>query len=329
MRSDDPYAGLTSSRRSRFYYTDMISDDPQLHRRLRERPGTGFYEHMFLEDLSHMLPWGRGIDDGFTAAVTSTDPRAGDIVRNALPSRYGPPRSLEDGLRQFIEDGAQRTALDAATYEIDYLRPPGEPDARPAGFRLEPLPPGSFDVLDGQPIQYVPAAASEHSTDDGLHYVRLDPDHLITICLDPTTQQVIRHALTLFAAADRQQMTPMSMLQRGQGTGFDFATYRTETARALLSGTHELGWTGRDLFADEMLAPYTVWRHLRFLRFKITIRDAILTALSVAVTRAGKLMNFEATVTIGGLATVADIDQAEADLETGQRPLRDLLDLGP
>ncbi|MDX6216272.1 MAG: hypothetical protein QOG99_1856 [Frankiales bacterium] len=79
----------------------MIRDDPQLHRRLRERPGTGFYKHMFLEDLSHMLPWGRGVDDGFTAAVTSTDPRAGEWAEahlaNALFDAHHDDRSSVTG----------------------------------------------------------------------------------------------------------------------------------------------------------------------------------------------------------------------------------------
>ena len=41
--------------------------------------------------------------------------------------------------------------------------------------------------------------------------------------------------------------------------------------------------------------------------------------------RAGDVFGFEARLQLTGLVTTIDIDQAEADLESGSRPLIDIL----
>lgn len=328
MTTRDPHAGLISTRRSRFYHTGMLTDEPLLEARLRDHRGSGFYAHMLVEDVGHILPWGRGIDEGFTAVVESAESNVADLIRTALPSPYWPARTLEDGLRHFVEQAARNVLLEPVAYEIDYLHDADSNEV--AAFRLEPLPLRSFDVLDDQPIEYVPAAFAPDVTAEGLHYVRLDAERVIAIRLESAIEKEVHDALTLLAAADRQQKTPASMLERSQqtSTGFDFAAFKADTTRVLLAGTRTLGWTGRGLYSEGLLDPYAVWRHLQFLRFKITIREAVLAALSNVVARAGKAMNFQAKLTMQGLLTSADIDEAEANLEAGRVPLRDLLRVG-
>jgi len=124
--SDEP--DLVSTRGSAFDYTDILEGDPALQARLARSGSGGLYQHMFLEDMSQMLPWGRGLDDGFTATVTADDhDRAATLIREALPSRYGPARTLEEGVRGLTEEASQ-----SPTTWPDYLRdrlPP--PTCRP------------------------------------------------------------------------------------------------------------------------------------------------------------------------------------------------------
>ena len=71
--------------------------------------------------------------------------------------------------------------------------------------------------------------------------------------------------------------------------------------------------------------PYIIWRHLQFHRLKISIRKAGLAGLNQMLDRAGDVFGFEARLQLTGLVTTIDIDQAEADLESGSRPLIDIL----
>ena len=81
------------------------------------------YLRMLSEDLSHALPYGRGLDNGFTVTVRADDAQVEDLIRQALPSFYGPARTLRDGVRTFVEDAVQTVLFGPATYEIDYLCP--------------------------------------------------------------------------------------------------------------------------------------------------------------------------------------------------------------
>jgi hypothetical protein len=333
MSPRDPHAELISSRRSIPYFTAGIEHDPLLHAHLRRHrpPDSEFYGSMLREDIAlHLLPYGRGIDDGFTAVLEPPDLRAAGLIRDALPSRYGPPRTLEDGVRGFAEDAAEQLLISSvAAYELDYLHSPADPEGSPVAFRLEALPIGSLGMLGGQPIQYVPAVAARDVAENGLHFVRLSSDQLLTISLDADTKETINAASRLFAAADRGQQTPLAMLQQqGQAkTGFAFDAFRGKTNQVLLSGTRQLGWTGRGLFSDGMLDPYVVWRHLQFTRFKISMRDLILKGLDDAIVRAGKVIGFQTAVALDGVLTTGDLDRAEADLRLGRTPIAELLRL--
>jgi hypothetical protein len=58
--------------------------------------------------------------------------------------RYGPPRTLEDGIRGLIEEAAPSLLVGPVNYEIDYLHRREDPDKTPIGFRLELINPTSM-----------------------------------------------------------------------------------------------------------------------------------------------------------------------------------------
>jgi hypothetical protein len=159
--------------------------------------------------------------------------------------------------------------------------------------------------------------------------VTLDPSTLVTMKLESELAAAVREALRLLAVADAQQMAPLTLLTEGPAGGFDLSEHSTETNMVLLRATRDLGWTGRGLYSKDVLDPYAVWRHLRFVAFQITIRDTIFTALEDAVARAGRVLGFAATITYTGLRNHQDVTDAQSDLLSGRRPLKDLYALGP
>jgi len=92
----------------------------------------------------------------------------------------------------------------------------------------------------------------------------------------------------------------MTMLTAGHRSGFDLAEHTFQMNLTLLTATRDIGWTGRDLYSKDVLDPHAVWRHLRFLKFQITVRDAILAGLDEAIARAGHVLGFSATITFSG-----------------------------
>jgi hypothetical protein len=326
--SDEP--DLVSTRGSAIYYTDIVEGDPALQARLARSGSGGLYQQMFLDDVSRMLPWRRGFDDGFTATVTADDhDRAATLIREALPSRYGSARTLEDGVRGLTEEATQSLLLGPTTYEIDYLHQRADPNKVPVAFRLELINPKTLDELDGQPIQYVPTRPGRPTAPNGLSYVTLDPTRLVIIQLAPNLASTIGRVLTIFAAADARRMPPMTMLTDGHRSGFNLAEHTSQTNLTLLTATRDIGWTGRGLYSKDVLEPHAIWRHLRFLKFQITVRDAILAGLDEAIARAGHVLGFSATIAYSGLTDDYEITEAEADLRTGGRPFKELFAIGP
>jgi len=70
---------------------------------------------------------------------------------------------------------------------------------------------------------------------------------------------------------------------------------------------------------------YFCFRELRFRRFQVALRDHIIAALNEALTGAGRVLGFDAQLSLDGLPTTTDIEQAETLLADGQLSYKDLL----
>jgi hypothetical protein len=110
-------------------------------------------------------------------------------------------------------------------------------------------------------------------------------------------------------------------------TPYSFAEYHRELGDLFAKVTEPIGWNARSLFQDDRLAPFEVWRQLRFAEFKIRVRNLIMDRLNAALAQAGGKLGFQATIELIGLPTQKDIDTAKDDLQTGRRSLNDLATL--
>jgi hypothetical protein len=187
--------------------------------------------------------------------------------------------------------------------------------------------PGTLDHHGRQPVQYIPDAYGGPKDKTGLTYTDLDPATLVTFRLPPAEEAAVGKVVSFLRAASSLQgaETPLIEQSARGGTAYSFAEHQRQRAELFAKVTEPVGWNARELFQDNFLAPYGVWRQLRFLEFKIKLRNLIMERLNQTLAGVGSKMGFQAAIELTGLPTLQDVEDAKRDLQTGRRSLTDLV----
>ena len=316
---------MRSTRRSRTFYP---VDSPELaERMIAAYPIRGFYTHLLQQDLDHVVPYSIGRNDAERARVVGTNAEVAlPVIAEALSERSYP--SLEDGVREFVSTTAQHLVLGGpCTYEVAYMSPVGAAqDARPPGFRLELVTPGTLGERSGTPIQYVLPTLSSLRDRNGLPYVELDPSTLVRFSLPEDLEGPVRRLVQFLITANQEQGKEFSLMERSvqEKTEYEFSVHKQERGELFAEVSQPVGWNIRDLFPENQLEALQVWRRIRFVEFKVRVRESILARLNDAIGLAGRTVGFEASVELEGLPTLADVKAAKDDLRSGRRGLGDL-----
>jgi len=324
---------VSRTARSRRYYVDGI-DETALRKRVMDAcAGNDYFTSMLQQDVGFVLPYGNGRDDGFSATLTGTDDdHVVELVANALSPKDRGRARLASSLRDFVNRTAQLlVTCGAITYEVDFLSiADAEPPEPPFAFELHLVQPGTLDWIRRRPIQYVPGQLAETVGSDALGYVALDPERLVTIRLDAGTESEVRDAVRFLHEASDQRAAGFALVERSmqQQTPYEPMVHINETGELIAAATVPIGWTVRGLYTEHRLDPYVAWRSLRFLAFKIRLRDAAMGGVNRAVAMAGSRLAFDARVELSGVPTLADVEAAQDDLKAGSRNLSDLIRMG-
>ncbi len=94
---------------------------------------------------------------------------------------------------------------------------------------------------------------------------------------------------------------------------------------ALVEAVKPIGWNARGSFNDCVLSYYWIHLSLTFEKFKIQLRDAMLTTLNSGLQRVGGKMGLNAQIRIDGLPTLADVDAANQHLDSGTMPFTEVM----
>jgi hypothetical protein len=86
-----------------------------------------------------------------------------------------------------------------------------------------------------------------------------------------------------------------------------------------------IGWNTRDLFKDDLLEPFNIWRQIRFIEFKIRLRELILEELNRVLVQVGRKMGFDASLEFHGLPTAETVQSLKEDFRLGARGFGDLV----
>jgi hypothetical protein len=156
--------------------------------------------------------------------------------------------------------------------------------------------------------------------------VHLDPATLVTFRLEPAEEAAVRKMVSFLRAASSLQGAEMPLMEQSArgGTPYSFTEHQCERAELFAKVTEPVGWNVRGLFQDNLLAPYEVWRRLRFLEFKVRLRNLIMDRLNTTLSEVGSQMGFQAAIELSGLPSLQDVEDAKNDLRNGQRSLNDL-----
>jgi hypothetical protein len=288
----------------------------------------GYYTFLLHEDLNFVIPYNLDRQRAPHAQVTGPDAqKAAPLIESALSGRDWTP-SILDSVSAFVRSTAQHLVIGGpVSYEIDYLYPEDTAADQPTEFRLELVPPGTLSYHGRQPIQYIPAAFGGPRDKTGLTYTKLDPATLVTFRLDRAEEAAVRKIVKFLRAASAAQGAEIQLMKQSSSgtTAYSFAEYHRDFGDLVAEVTEPIGWNARSLFQDDRLAPYEVWRQLRFAEFKIRLRDLIINRLNAALAQAGNELGFQATIELNGLPTLQDVDEAKTDLRTGRRSLDDLV----
>jgi hypothetical protein len=287
----------------------------------------GYYTYLLYQDLDFVIPYDLDRVDGPSARVVGPDAdRARPLIEDAVSDRDG-IGSLSDALRHFVSSTAQYLVLAGpVTYEIAYLRPAGTPPDRPTSFRLELVAPGTLAEHGGRPIQYVPAAFGGPQDETGLHYVDLDSATLVTFRLDPDLEEPVRKMVTFLRAANLQQGAEGGLMEQSitGASPYSFPQHQLKRSELFAKVTQPVGWNVRGLFKDGHLEAYDVWRQLRFLEFKVRVRDSIMKRLDATIAEVGTRLGFDASIELTGVPTLSEVESAKEDLRSGRIGLSDL-----
>jgi len=320
---DDPFEGLVRVPRRRIAGpTETSSTQPA-----EERPYPGPSEHMLLQDLrTYSLPYGRGSDDGFDASLEPSEPAVAQLVHDALPSNSYRHWRIADSVRDFVDSSLWRLIDGDLHLEVQYYVKSDNPDERPVAFRIKVL---DTDRIIRRWGRYRYVVADGDRLDGARRWAveELDPACLVTATLPRSLRRELEQALNLIRVSDLDISVASGFVMgnHGKNSGFDFTAHRRMSNDIVLRGTSAIGWAGRGILTDGLLDPEKAWRAIRFGRFAARLRDIAVDALNEAINRAGVRLDFAASLNLAQVPTESDFDQMELDLQTGTRPIAELM----
>ena len=314
---------LLSSQQSIFYYSDLVGQEDAI---LRRRPNYSrlLYSSMLIDDVTHHLIPSSSDTTAFRVTLDPPDAKAERLIAAAL-NRDDYHIDLASATRNFFVQCAQTImAYGEATYELVYLSSPDNEAI--VEFQLAYIQPLTVVHRRGKLVQYIPieiARARKRS-----QYVPLAADRIMTFPL-PASVQKGYGAMMEGLAFLSKGMIPKFVFQEGDDgsrkTPFDSKAHIHLQKQALAETGKLLGWNARELFREETLEFYDMYRALAFERFEIELRTILLEKVNGVLKLAGQKMGFSEQLQISGLPTLKEVEEAQAHLLAGDQPFQEIL----
>jgi hypothetical protein len=284
-----------------------------------------FYMHMFPEDVSlGIMPiGGRSSRPNFGVTLCPADEAVKDMITAGLNRRdYGYGRSLADSLYEFFHLlAADLCAAEQAIFEIVYLEDPQT--KKMIGFELAFISENQIVEKRGQLYQFIPLElARERNVPEQIPLVRED---LMVFKAPADFEKALRDVRQILAQLDKSRFPMMLLEATKRNVPYDFIAHERSMKLALVEAVKPIGWNARGTFNDCVLSYYWIHLSLTFEKFKIRLREAMLTTLNSGLERIGEKISFKAQIKIEGLPTLADIDTANKNLDSGAMPFTEVM----
>lgn len=310
---------LVRHQKAVFYRNDVVMEETPT-------PFHDFYTRMFIEDTSNdILPvGGRSREKDFRIEMLSSNPNAKKLIIDAISTRqHSYPEDLPHSVWEFFRHCASSVcAFDTATYEIAYL---AEPQSNKlVAFELFHIPEDQLLSKSGQRFQVVSATASERLR---VATQILLPEESLLAFRAPEAYceglKKMRCGLSRLSKMTLTGLVPETLRTNGH---YDFKVHERAMKLALVDIVRPIGWTARGSYNDCVLSFYRIQLQIRFQRFIIALRDAILSTLNEGIDRAGRRIGFKAELAIRGLPTMEATENALDALTSGDRAFTEIME---
>lgn len=285
-----------------------------------------FYPHMFIEDvkLSIVPIGGRVSKKEFNISLEPSDQKVQQIIEKALsPDRYH--HDLAGTICDFIADCAVRLLVyEKVVYEIVYLSE--SENRKTVGFELVQINPYTLVHRGNSVCQFLPEEHSKKLRER--RCLELRPDRILTFRLPMNVQGKLDHMMESMRTLNLTSPDFfMKELAAGlKKTPYDVAEHHHLKNVALAKTTKDFGWNARNSFEKEASEYYLIYRHLKFERFKIELRNKIVDTLNAGIELAGKQLDFDNKISINGLPTLDTVETAFNHLQQGDVPFGEVLE---
>jgi hypothetical protein len=285
---------------------------------------SGFQIQMFLEDVAlRIMPIGGSARTRpFKVTLEPPDPKSERIIIAAL-SRERFDDSLESSLSEFCRPlASELCATDRALYEIVYLE--DSASQKLVGFELFFIPQQQTVERRDEILQVIPSDVAQQRGVSEL--IPLPCEDLVAFKLPCSFRKAIQHLRENLSQLGGFEFAGLVMeAQRGK-VPYEFKTHQRSMNLALAEACRDIGWTARGAFNGEVLSYYWIQKLLVFEKFQIALRESILEALNDGLSRIGRKIGFQATLTISGLPTNQEVDEAMQNLRSGSTAFTDIMD---
>lgn len=280
------------------------------------------YRHMFFEDVAiGIMPLGGQFRPArLRVTLDPSDDERAKLIGEAL--HHGRDSDLADGLCDFLRRvGSRVCEEDTALYEIVYLRE--KPDGPPVAFELVALDNEQLVRRRRKWFQVIPPeVARRQKTGPRIH---LPEDSLMAFTLPKLWRSRVRDVRETLGRLGDPGFFGLNIEAQKAGIPYDFQEHQRHLNLALAEVGRSLGWTARGSFNGEVLSYTWIRMQLKFERFKIQLREALLDELNAGLRKVGAAMGFSATIKLDGLPTENSVETALRDLHEGKMAFTEVM----
>ena len=287
---------------------------------------TAMDSHMLIEDVHNgILPIGNSDEDKWNVTLQPGNTAVEELLIGAL-DREGHAHDLQEALQEFVPDCAQNLMrYGECAYEIVRLVLPETDDVK--RFDFMPIPAGSLRHQRGQWTQHLPSTVAIERKKPRV--IPIEPERLILFSLPPILGTKKQHFQMLqnMVVLSKNIMPSFGMacLLGSSSVPYDQTLFFKTRALATAEATKQIGYDQRSLFHEYCGDYYWFFRILKFHRFKIILRNSILSQLNNALPQIGTEFGPVGSIAIEGLPTIEDVEEAEKAMREGTRSLTEIM----
>lgn len=262
---------------------------------------------MLIEDLYNgVFPPAGFTSKKYKVEMEASDQKCNELFRNAIERQY-PQHDLTESIYLFAQECVQCMATyGQAPYEIVYFEDGKGIDR---AYLLNLIMPASFHVRKNGFKQYIPPAEVVDQSPEG-KFIDLPAENILLFELpfEMKHHESMMDSLSYFGGEVLPKFAVEDLMT--QSIPFKQADYFRARELAVAHATKDIGWNARNYTSKNKLEFYVWYRQLKFYRFQILIRDSVIETFNEGLARVGKRLGFEAKLSVNGLPTMADADNA-------------------